>query len=362
MRPSQHLTFRCNTKRNRKAPPKGSIVKRKGPKARYAYKLETPNPEDPNWFKLVVPGQKYATQSKSLAVSLAWGIYHRYYADVPARDMDGLLEQFQAAQALRVSPAHLRKQMVCVRTFVEASQIADPADIAPATVNAWLASLKRRKQAPSTIQNARANVGRFCSWLHRTMHQIPYNPVRETDGVTVPARMIVYMADAEWTTLRETAEELKVYPVLWAMYSLMRKGEIRRLKRSDIQDSANGKVIVIEGKDPRGGRRVESIPLHSYLARLLTEIPEDGEYVFPWATKHYWGEKLLQPLRAVCPTLRQRGQGWHTIRRSAATRLLRQGVRIERVSRLLRHREIRITEKHYGHLTAEAGRGDLEKL
>lgn len=359
MRQDSNLTFRCNPKRNRKAPPKGCILKRKG---RYAFKLETPDPDDPNWHALIVPGQKYATQSKSLAVSLAWGVYHRYFEDVPARDMDGLLEQFQAAQALRVSPAHLRKQLVCVGGFVEAAQINDPADITPAAVNVWLASLKKRKQAPTTIRNARGNVGRFCSWLHRTMHQIPYNPVRETDGPVVPDRMIVYMGDAEWAVLGKTAEALELYPVLWAMYSMMRKSEIRRLRRSDIQDSANGKVIVIEGKDPRGGRRVESIPLHSYLARLLEEIPDNGEYVFPWATKHYWGEKLLAPLRAACPTLRQKGQGWHTIRRSAATRLLRKGVRIERVSRLLRHCEIRVTERHYGHLTAEDGRGDLEML
>ncbi|WP_208637360.1 MULTISPECIES: tyrosine-type recombinase/integrase [Amycolatopsis] len=51
----------------------------------------------------------------------------------------------------------------------------------------------------------------------------------------------------------------------------------------------------------------------------------------------------------------------HWCRHSAATRMLRDGVPIEVVSKLLGHSSVTTTLSVYGHLTAEDARRELEK-
>jgi site-specific recombinase XerD len=61
-------------------------------------------------------------------------------------------------------------------------------------------------------------------------------------------------------------------------------------------------------------------------------------------------------VRAVPPRIR-----FHDLRHAAATNLLRAGVPLQHVSRLIRHSSIRTTVDIYGHLTNEDLRLSLER-
>ncbi len=92
------------------------------------------------------------------------------------------------------------------------------------------------------------------------------------------------------------------------------------------------------------------VPLPAFLVEQLARTPfRHGSYWF-WAgvstveaTADVWRDRLVRAAAKVGV----RNAEWHRFRDTFAVELLNQGVSIERVSCLLGHASIRITEKHY---------------
>ena len=154
----------------------------------------------------------------------------------------------------------------------------------------------------------------------------------------------------------------------------MRIGEALGLRHEDLA-AAQCEVAVVP-RDNGNGARSKSreprlIPVSAGLIRLYADYLHgeygslDCDYVFV----NLWGQPHGHPLGypavydLVRRLRRRTGIGFdpHWCRHTAATRMLRDGVPIEVVSRLLGHADLTTTSSVYGHLTVEDARKALEQ-
>ena len=152
-----------------------------------------------------------------------------------------------------------------------------------------------------------------------------------------------------------------------------RAGEALGLRHEDI--AAAEREISIVPRDNANGARAKSggrvVPAGGELIRLYADYLHleygsiDSDYVFVNLFAAPRGRAWSYP--AVYDLVRRLHAktgvdfGPHWFRHSAATRLLRDGVSVEVVSKLLGHSSVTTTLAIYGHLTAEDARAALEK-
>jgi site-specific recombinase XerD len=152
-----------------------------------------------------------------------------------------------------------------------------------------------------------------------------------------------------------------------------RAGEALGLRHQDIA-AAECEISIVARENANGARAKSggrTVPVGPELIRLYADylheeyggIDSDHVFVSIWAEPkgHAWTYQAVYDL-----VLRLRARtgiefGPHWFRHSAATRWLRDGVRIEVVSALLGHSSVSVTSSVYGHLTAEDARAALEK-
>jgi integrase/recombinase XerD len=152
-----------------------------------------------------------------------------------------------------------------------------------------------------------------------------------------------------------------------------RAGEVLGLRHEDIA-AAECEVSIVARENANGARAKSggrTVPVGPELIRLYADylheeygaIDSDHVFVNIWAEPkgHAWTYQAAYDL-----VLRLRARTGiafdpHWFRHSAATRWLRDGVRIEVVSALLGHSSVTVTQSVYGHLTAEDARAALEK-
>ena len=156
----------------------------------------------------------------------------------------------------------------------------------------------------------------------------------------------------------------------------MRIGEALGLRHNDI--AAAEREVTVRRRDNANGARVKSgdsrtIPVSAELIRLYADYLHaeygdlDSDYVFV----NLWGHPRGHPLtyataydlvRRLRRLRRRIGIDFdpHWLRHTAATRMLRDGIGIEVVARLLGHSSVATTSSIYGHLTVEDARRILD--
>ncbi len=154
----------------------------------------------------------------------------------------------------------------------------------------------------------------------------------------------------------------------------MRIGEALGLRHEDIA-AAESQITVQRRVNDNGARSKScaprTVPVSAELVRLYADYLHleyddlDSDYVFV----NLWGRPHGHPLTYTAvydlvKRLRRRTGidfGPHWYRHTAATRMRRDGVPIEVVSKLLGHADITTTAAVYGHLSAEDARKALEE-
>lgn len=179
----------------------------------------------------------------------------------------------------------------------------------------------------------------------------------------------------EMQSILDACERLRdrfLWALLWE--SGVRIGEALGLRHADI-DAVQQQVTIVP-RDNDNGARSKS--------RDRRTIPVPGELIRLWGDYlHSEYGDLDSDYMFVTLFAEPRGQAWsyaavydlvkrlrkrtgidfdpHWCRHSAATRMLRDDVPIEVVSKLLGHSSVTTTSAVYGHLTAEDARAALEK-
>ncbi|MCL6424336.1 site-specific integrase [Brachybacterium sp. JHP9] len=154
----------------------------------------------------------------------------------------------------------------------------------------------------------------------------------------------------------------------------MRIGEALGLRHEDI--SAAESQVTVRPRFNDNGARTKSrsprtVPVSAELVRLYADYLhlEYGDLESDYVFVNLWGRPHGHPLTYAAvydlvKRLRRRSGidfDPHWYRHTAATRMLRDGVPIEVVSKLLGHADITTTATVYGHLSAEDARKVLEE-
>ena len=198
---------------------------------------------------------------------------------------------------------------------------------------------------------------------------------RRVIALKAPKKLPRVLTPDEVQAILDSCDRLRDRLLFAVLYATgMRIGEVLGLRHNDI--AAAEREVTVRRRDNANGARTKSpttrtVPVSAELIRLFadylhTEYGDlDSDYVFV----NLWGRPHGHPLTyaAVYDLVRRlrRKTGIdfdpHWLRHTAATRLLRDGVGIEVVARLLGHASVTTTAAVYGHLTVEDARRVMEQ-
>ena len=252
---------------------------------------------------------------------------------------------------------------------------------APATVNKHLAALfsfydyHARNGVPlaqSLVAWRRSNRGGYKPFLHHVTggRPVPGRPLRLRQARRLPRTMTV----EQILTVVEACEHLRDRFLLVLLVETgMRIGQALGLRHSDFVSHRRELRIVPRSDNANGARakgvEIATIPISAGLVRLYSAymFGEYGELDCDYVFVNLFARPLGSPLRyqavhkLVGRLVARTGIEFtlHMLRHSRATDLLRQGVGVDVVARLLTHRSSTTTSQTYVHLDAADLRAEL---
>jgi integrase/recombinase XerD len=214
--------------------------------------------------------------------------------------------------------------------------------------------------------------GGWKPFLHHISKDKPYRG--RAISLKAPKKLPRVLAAAEAQAILDACTRLRDRFFFALMHETgFRAGEVLGLRHEDIA-AAECEISIVPRENANGARAKSggrTVPVGPELIRLYADylheeyggIDSDMVFVNLWAEPkgHAWTYQAAYDL-----VLRLRARTGidfdpHWCRHTAATRWLRDGVRIEVVSTLLGHSSVAVTSSVYGHLTAEDARAELEK-
>ena len=252
-----------------------------------------------------------------------------------------------------------------------------PARCSPATVNRHLAALfsfydyqagNGVPLAQQLVAWRRSNRGGFRPFLHHATggRAVAARPLR----VRQPGRVPRTLTDEQLLAIVEACEHLRDrFLVVLLAETGMRVGQALGLRHADFV-SHRRELHIVPRADNANGARAKTlapamIPVSAGIVRLYTAymFEEYGDCESDYVFVNLFAEPYGAPLRCqavhkLVYRLRARGGvGFtlHMLRHTRATSLLRGGVDVEVVARLLGHRSSATTSQTYAHLET----GDL---
>ena len=252
----------------------------------------------------------------------------------------------------------------------------------PATVNRHLAGLfsfydyharNGVELAQALVAWRRSARGGYKAFLHHVSggRLVPTRPLRLRQARHLPRTL----TQDEVVALAEACEHLRDrFLVVLLAETGMRIGQALGLRHADFVSHRREMRIVPRADNANGARaktsEVATIPVTASLVRLYTaymfeEYGEtDSDYVFVNLFAEPRGEPMrYQAAYRLVTALRARTGiefSPHMLRHSLATELLRQGIAVEVVAKMLTHRSSVTTSGTYGHLSTADLRAELE--
>ena len=168
------------------------------------------------------------------------------------------------------------------------------------------------------------------NWAYK--HGLTAKPVRLEGGSKWDIRNRVF-TDAELKIILSEMQDASFNSfVRFAYYTGARSGEIRSISRENVLEGS----LVVRGKT---GRRY--VKLNSQALAILGQQKELWNY-----RKDYVSHKFKKEVRR----LGIKNARFHDLRRTFGLNLIKQGMSIYKVSKLLGHKSVRTTEQHYAPL------------
>lgn len=215
--------------------------------------------------------------------------------------------------------------------------------------------------------------GGWKPFLHHISKHMP-GP-RRTVSLKAPKKLPRVLTPGEVQTLLDACDRLRDRFLLALLYDTgMRIGEALGLRHRDI--AAAERQITVCRRDNDNRVRAKSfvsrtVPVSAELIRLYADYLHaeygdlDSDYIFV----NLWGRPHGHPLTysAVYDLVRRLRRRTdidfdpHWLRHTAATRMLRNGIGVEVVAKLLGHANVTVTASTYGHLSVEDARKAMEQ-
>lgn len=214
--------------------------------------------------------------------------------------------------------------------------------------------VKRTKKVSKSTVNRSITI--IKAFLNRAvaMNHLEKNPAQFVKKLKEEQRQIKYLSDIELKRLLEACSpRVKQIVTVFALTG-MRLGELAHLRWKDIDFRHNLIHIQNQPNWTTKSYKPRVIPMHQ-LVREIFESLERGkpdEYIFE--TRN--GKPIDSYLRAEILRYAKKAKvnaNVKMLRSTFASNLVMNGVDIYAVSKLLGHHDVKITEKHYAHLTPD---------
>ena len=213
---------------------------------------------------------------------------------------------------------------------------------------------------PGSQRRASAALSEFWKWAYLWL-RIPENPMLRVPTIPRdPPKVVDIFTDTDESTLC-ALPELRDRALMLVLFGAgIRDGEARQTRLRDVD--LEQQTLHVRGK----GRRDRLIPLPHRVVHAVAELAvldglDQDDYLWYRQRANEDARRVLRERPVVysgfhrwwARTLTNAGVAYkkpHTTRHTYATKYLRAGGRLERLSRILGHSSVAVTEAHYAHL------------
>jgi integrase len=262
-----------------------------------------------------------------------------------------LLTRYKRHQRTRLRSATFERLDGILRTLI--AHLPDKAkDITRKNVADFI-STRCEAVSPGTIQKE-VTALKHCLKLAVEWELLPNNVAQGAKLPTTPQGRTRYLSPSELKSTLDVAPEWMRLPIALAAFTGMRRGELLALRWTDV-DLENRRLYLRETKN--GSLRV--LPLNDLAFRLFATLPQSapGDPVLVGVD----GQRLSVYTRRLFKSLGIEDASFHSLRHTAASWLVMQGVDLYAVGQLLGHRTPRMTQR-YAHLSPQYMAGAVGKL
>jgi integrase len=264
---------------------------------------------------------------------------------------EDLLARYKRHQKTRLRQTTLER-LDGILSTLKASMPERAKDITRQTITEFITS-RGEMVAAGTIQKEVATL-KHALKLAVEWDLLPTNPAAGAKLPKLPQGRTRYLSPTELKVALEAAPYWMRLPLALAAFTGMRRGELLGLRWTDL-DLLNRRAYLRETKN--GSLRV--VPLNDMALRLLADLPQSSPEGLVLAGVD--GQKLSVYTRRLFRRLGIEGASFHSLRHTAASWLVMQGVDLYAVGQLLGHRTPRMTQR-YAHLSPSYMAGAVGKL
>jgi integrase len=321
-------------------------------------------------------------------------IQDRVNQGIAGRDDSGAFGTFAARWVCTSLEASDRKHSTKVlyagltRTHIIDSQLGKTpmSALRPTTVERFVTQLREKGLAPSSVRQI-YTVARAIGDAAVRDGLLGKNPFVAVRRPKVSAVEATFLQPDQIAKLLKQAETSRYAPLFEFLVNTgLRRGEALALRWNDIDLDdqllrVRGTLARIDGDlkvtDPKSDRSRRTIPLSAPAVAVLERVKERTKQDRRQA-RQLWQEtgfvfvtdigepcdprNALRALKAAADKADLKNIGLHTLRHSAASVMLSNGVPITVVSQILGHAGISITVDVYGHVAPDVSRGALDVL
>lgn len=223
------------------------------------------------------------------------------------------------------------------------------------TAQQWIDDLKRTRRADNTVATYAAAIRRFCRWRDGSRVYL------DSPGVDVGEPK--YHSAEEIARMIELGGPLERTVVALMFDTGCRISELLNLKRQDVDRDRRLLTVTAKGGDRQQVNITEAglRYLGDWLAVRRGNPPDLFWPYLPGTTSDQKTQAIRVRLERLAKAAGIDGFTPHHLRHSRAMDLLNSGVTLERVSELLRHKNLQVTAKIYGKRRPEDRQADLEQ-
>ncbi|CAI8803153.1 tyrosine-type recombinase/integrase [Methylococcus capsulatus] len=222
---------------------------------------------------------------------------------------------------------------------------------------------------PATINREIGLLSAALNWARRELEWDVPNPV-EGRKQKEPEGRSRWLTKAEAEALLHAAEQVARAPHLLdfirlALNTGMRRGEMLELEWSRVD--LHRSLVYLEGQHQKNGK-AGSVPLNGEArAALIRRASFRAQYCpdSPWVFCDKEGQRIASVKTSFAAAVQKAGLQDvhpHDLRRTCGSWLVQAGRPIHEVSALLRHSDIRVTDRVYAHLAPENLRAAVQAL
>lgn len=324
------------------------------------------------WMRFTYNGRQVRRPTETTDKRLAEKIYHKVMAQVAEgkwferspdenKTFTEMIEKFMTEYSITKTPSGQVRDRVIATHLKSFFGNRILKEVTPSSIVDYKANRRKEGMAPATLARELCLLKRAFNLAVKEWEWCKDNPVSKISGERFNNQIDRWLSHKEEERLLTACPGWLKGIIIFALNTGMRQGEILDLEWPHV-DLFRKTITIMRSKN--GERR--TLPLNQSALEVLKSRAKvrhiKGNHVFVSQS----GTRIIQRnlLRAFYPameTAKIENFRFHDLRHTFATRLVQAGVDLYTVSKLLGHKDVRMTQR-YAHHCPESLRGGVEVL